>query len=129
MSPIFNTSLLAQPYENQTRFSASTNELGMQWAHPADVMSVLLLLGGEIVNKALAQLAGGTITPVAFSFGVPTTLDITCFGLHKLIQHYSRLGLIRRYYAPRQCGGRKANAIDSGRALLGCHCEEWLYPQ
>ncbi|KAM0812453.1 hypothetical protein AB5N19_12444 [Seiridium cardinale] len=39
------------------------------WAEPSDVFSVLLLLGGEIVNKALAQLAGGTLTPVAFSFG------------------------------------------------------------
>ena len=32
-------------------------------------MSVLMLLGGEVIQKALAQLAGEAITPVAFSFG------------------------------------------------------------
>lgn len=45
------------------------DELKQQWIQPTGVMSVLLLLGGEIVNRALAQLAGGAITPVAFSFG------------------------------------------------------------
>ena len=45
------------------------HEFQQQWAHPADVFSVLLLLGGEIVNRALAQLSGGIFTPVAFSFG------------------------------------------------------------
>ncbi|KAJ6186444.1 hypothetical protein N7519_007745 [Penicillium mononematosum] len=40
-----------------------------QWVNPGDIFSVLLLLGPEIVQQAVAQLAGRSITPVAFSFG------------------------------------------------------------
>lgn len=41
-----------------------------QWANPSNyAFTVLLLLGGDVVGRALAQLAGGRITPVAFSFG------------------------------------------------------------
>ncbi|KAI9653454.1 MAG: hypothetical protein M1831_006002 [Alyxoria varia] len=45
-----------------------------QWTQPGDVFSVLLLLGGDVVNRALAQLAGsrgwkGRVVPVGFSFG------------------------------------------------------------
>ncbi|CZR69303.1 uncharacterized protein PAC_19203 [Phialocephala subalpina] len=47
--------------------AASTNEIRQQqWAQPTDVFSVPLLL---IVNKALAQLSGGMLTPVTFPFG------------------------------------------------------------
>jgi hypothetical protein len=52
--------------ENATCPSTSSPN---RWAQPTDVFSVLLILGGDIVNKALAQLAGGVITPVTFSFG------------------------------------------------------------
>jgi hypothetical protein len=40
-----------------------------QWINPTDIFSVLLLLGPEIVRRAVAQLAGWRVTPVAFSFG------------------------------------------------------------
>ncbi|KUI62541.1 hypothetical protein VP1G_09659 [Cytospora mali] len=40
-----------------------------QWKHPSDVFSVLLILGGDVVAHALAQLVGSRLTPVAFSFG------------------------------------------------------------
>lgn len=42
-----------------------------QWTKPRDIFSILLILGGDIVQRALAQLVGSTIffTPVAFSFG------------------------------------------------------------
>jgi hypothetical protein len=33
------------------------------------VLPALLILGGDIVHGAIAQLAGGPFTPVAFSFG------------------------------------------------------------
>ena len=73
--------------------AASTNttqsELRAQWANPGDILSVLLLIGGDIVQKAIAQLVGFEfrlhgrrqpgageqsnfyipLTPVAFSFG------------------------------------------------------------
>ncbi|KAF2494622.1 hypothetical protein BU16DRAFT_618656 [Lophium mytilinum] len=40
-----------------------------QWGNPQGVLAILLLLGGDVVQKALAQTSGGTITPVCFSFG------------------------------------------------------------
>lgn len=56
------------------------DELRAQWSNPSDIMSLLMLVGGDIVQKALAQLVGVRIsprptgpwiylTPVAFSFG------------------------------------------------------------
>lgn len=57
-------------------------ELRHQWNNPSDVLSLLLLIGGDIVQKAIAQLVGVnirlgagnsaprlSIVPVAFSFG------------------------------------------------------------
>ncbi|KAF7507933.1 hypothetical protein GJ744_009967 [Endocarpon pusillum] len=44
-------------------------QLSVQWRVPADVLSILLLIGGDIVQKALAQTSGGVFTPVCFSFG------------------------------------------------------------
>ncbi|KAK8070417.1 hypothetical protein PG997_010620 [Apiospora hydei] len=66
-------------------------ELSAQWRNPEDILSLLLLIGGDIVQKSIAQLVGhrpfaprqmGTkprgysallaripVTPVAFSFG------------------------------------------------------------
>ena len=45
-----------------------------QLGNPAEILTVLLLIGGDIVQKACAQLSAGNkkgfpITPVAFSFG------------------------------------------------------------
>ncbi|KAI9740314.1 MAG: hypothetical protein M1834_004892 [Cirrosporium novae-zelandiae] len=34
-----------------------------QWKYPADVFSVLLILGGDVVVRALAQLVGSRVTP------------------------------------------------------------------
>ncbi|KAF3931957.1 hypothetical protein ABW20_dc0101834 [Dactylellina cionopaga] len=45
------------------------SEFASQWRNPGDVFSVLLILGGDVVGRAIAQLAGAGITPVAFSFG------------------------------------------------------------
>ncbi|KAL9113111.1 MAG: hypothetical protein Q9227_002723 [Pyrenula ochraceoflavens] len=59
----------------------TTAELSNQWANPGDILSLLLLIGGDIVQKAIAQLTGYSvrplgaatpglsIAPVAFSFG------------------------------------------------------------
>ena len=61
--------------------SSTKEELRAQWTNPADVLSLLLLIGGDIVQKVIAQLIGRTIqpfkgrnleigiSPVAFSFG------------------------------------------------------------
>jgi hypothetical protein len=49
--------------------SATAEATRDQWTYPQDVFSILLILGGDIVARAIAQLAGTWITPVAFSFG------------------------------------------------------------
>ena len=57
---------------------STTTALATQWDNPSDIFSLLLLLGGDVVQKAIAQLVGVRfhlfkrsirITPVAFSFG------------------------------------------------------------
>ena len=52
-----------------------------QWSNPGDILTLLLLVGGNTVQKAIAQLVGYeikpfgksrlciSIAPVAFSFG------------------------------------------------------------
>ncbi|KAK7688513.1 hypothetical protein QCA50_008051 [Cerrena zonata] len=42
-----------------------------QWENPNDVLSILMIIGGDIVQRAVAQLAGhpSHFVPVAFSFG------------------------------------------------------------
>ena len=39
------------------------------WKNPSDTMTILLIIGGDIVCQALAQLSGPYVVPVAFSFG------------------------------------------------------------
>jgi hypothetical protein len=43
--------------------------MASQWRNPGDILSVLMLLGPDVVQRAIAQLAGRAITPVAFSYG------------------------------------------------------------
>lgn len=50
--------------------SQPSNDFQNQWKNPDDVFSVLLILGGDVVARALAQLVGLGIAPVAFSFGI-----------------------------------------------------------
>ena len=55
----------------------SSEEFRNQWKHPHDVFVVLLILGGDVVGRALAQLAGSWVTPVAFSFGTTSLMSRT----------------------------------------------------
>ncbi|KAK6609212.1 hypothetical protein H4I96_03143 [Botrytis cinerea] len=62
-------------------FDNTAGSLRKQWSNPGDILSLLLLIGGDTVQKAIAQLVGYTLspfgsrglsiglTPVAFSFG------------------------------------------------------------
>ena len=43
--------------------------LEVQWHNPSDILSILLILEPDIVQRAVVQLAGRIATPVAFSFG------------------------------------------------------------
>lgn len=44
-------------------------QLRQQCSNPSDIFSLLLLVGGDVIVKALAQFHGRKIRPVAFSFG------------------------------------------------------------
>ncbi|UNI18549.1 hypothetical protein JDV02_004812 [Purpureocillium takamizusanense] len=56
-------------WSRETFSDASSGEFAAQWSNPGDVFSILLLLGGDVINQALAQLAGSGLAPVTFSFG------------------------------------------------------------
>ncbi|KAL8687110.1 MAG: hypothetical protein Q9224_005250 [Gallowayella concinna] len=45
------------------------SQLKAQWISPNDILSILLLLGPDVIQRALAQAVGRRVTPVAFSFG------------------------------------------------------------
>merc|ERR1712093_866825 len=71
-----------------TSIPASLLASSDQWENPSDVFSVLLILGGDVVERALAQLAGSPVTPVAFSFGwvaYAVTAVVSAIGENKLM--------------------------------------------
>ena len=45
--------------------------LRTQLDHPNGIFSILMIVRGDVIQKAIVQLVGGTycMTPVAFSFG------------------------------------------------------------
>ncbi|KAM7219113.1 hypothetical protein V8F06_005551 [Rhypophila decipiens] len=51
----------------------TTSLLGQQWVQPGQITTILLLVGGEVIQKAVAQMAGTRehppFTPVVFSYG------------------------------------------------------------
>jgi hypothetical protein len=50
--------------------AATSTGFANQWQHPREAFSVLLLLGGDVVQKALAQSTGGRLPVPSFSFGM-----------------------------------------------------------
>ncbi|KAH0551588.1 hypothetical protein GP486_007195 [Trichoglossum hirsutum] len=63
-------------------------EFRAQWIRPSDVFSVLLILGGDVVARALAQVAGSGLSTVAFSFGWATyaiSALVSAVGENKLM--------------------------------------------
>jgi hypothetical protein len=66
MPPFFGTILARSPI---LKPGVPSDEFSAQWTHPGDVFSVLLILGGDVVGRALAQCAGGWLRPPSFSFG------------------------------------------------------------
>lgn len=48
----------------------TTSTLLSQWSNPADISTILMVIGSDVVQKALAQGTGvWYLTPVCFSFG------------------------------------------------------------
>ncbi|XP_014554867.1 hypothetical protein COCVIDRAFT_103855 [Bipolaris victoriae FI3] len=71
MSPVWHSFTAGPPSLNwlQTRNIIVADYLKAQWHNSSDILSVLLIFGPDIVQRAVAQLAGRIVTPVAFSFG------------------------------------------------------------
>lgn len=73
-----------------------------EWSNPSNyAFTILLLLGGDVITRALAQLAGGIVTPVAFSFGTLFTISRRSAFHHRLpalccfCSQLSRMGGLR----------------------------------
>ena len=52
-----------------SQWQTAAGRLAGQWRNPNDVLTILMIIGGDVVQKALAQLSGPRFVPVAFSFG------------------------------------------------------------
>ncbi|KAL6800563.1 hypothetical protein J3E68DRAFT_448868 [Trichoderma sp. SZMC 28012] len=53
-------------------YKEASDEFANQWTQPNDIFSVLLILGGDVIQLACASMAGSTSmppNPVTFSFG------------------------------------------------------------
>ncbi|KAL8722715.1 MAG: hypothetical protein Q9225_000827 [Loekoesia sp. 1 TL-2023] len=61
---------MSSPIALKKRNAATSVSLRSQWSNPSDILSLLLLIGGDVIRIALAQQTGDTFpTPVVFSFG------------------------------------------------------------
>ena len=72
MAPFYLANFLQSlPSPISPRDGVLNAELASQWADPGDILSLLLLVGGDVIQRAIAQLAGDPRmpTPVVFSFG------------------------------------------------------------
>lgn len=70
MSPIF-PGISSIDKVTSALLPRSFSDVRTQWQNPGDLLSILLILGGDVVQTAIAQLSGGHyyFAPVAFSFG------------------------------------------------------------
>lgn len=80
--------------------STTETDLLEQWGNPRDILSLLLLLGGDIVQKAIAQQVGYqvrlfrqrgpavSLAPVAFSFGW------VAYGFSSLLSAFGDMALM-----------------------------------
>lgn len=66
---VFGRTLLVRDGGVASGAAATAQDLGSQWTNPSDVSSILLIIGGDVVGKALAQSTGCFFTPICFSFG------------------------------------------------------------
>ena len=68
--------------------SLGVDRVKSQWKNPKDILSLLLLVGGDVIQKSLGQLASQPYLPVAFSFGwvaYAFSALMTVVGEHKLM--------------------------------------------
>jgi hypothetical protein len=73
MAPFLATLLIGR--DSSLNHTTTPNEFRYQWVRPGDVFSVLLILGGDVIARALAQLVGGVFTAITFSFGMARPVE------------------------------------------------------
>ena len=87
MAPILG--LISTSAKLLARTAMSSSEVRAQWTNPSNIIDFLLLVGGDIVAAALAQLSGSNwLTPVPFSFGwvaYSFSALVSAFGEKKLM--------------------------------------------
>ena len=74
-----HSNIVPHSMANQTH-DASFAWLQRQWRNPSDIFTILLIIGGEVVQVAIAQLCAGpvpSLAPVTFSFGWVRTNEDT----------------------------------------------------
>lgn len=107
----------------------TAHEFATQWSNPSDVFSVLLILGGDVINRALAQLAGTGICPVAFSFGEwlswPPLRHFYYIETSRLISTKSRLGRLR-HQCRISCIRRKQAHASTRLRVQGDQCKDQI---
>ncbi|KAL4802580.1 hypothetical protein BDV18DRAFT_146933 [Aspergillus unguis] len=68
---------------------ATADNFRDEWSNPSNyAFTILLLIGGDLVNRALAQIVGSWLAPVAFSFGwvsYATSAVCTALGSYRLM--------------------------------------------
>ena len=81
MAPPFLAALMSR--DSNFHPTLSANGFRDQWIHPGDVFSVLLILGSDVVARALAQVAGSRPSIVAFSFGMSSKSVCNAYLVYK----------------------------------------------
>ena len=63
--------IISNLFFNTNGSGSGFHSVKSQWQNPNDILTILTIIGGDIVQRAVAQLSGhpSYITPVAFSFG------------------------------------------------------------
>lgn len=69
MSPLLSSLLASRQYSQMPENNSIASEIASQWRNPSDVTTILMVIGGDVIQKALAQTTGCWYTPVCFSFG------------------------------------------------------------
>ncbi|KAH0547740.1 hypothetical protein GP486_008407 [Trichoglossum hirsutum] len=86
MSPFLAARDGPRPYTSNRTLDSS--EFNAQWTNPSGVFAVLLIVGSDVVSRALAQMTGGCVGLPSFSFGwVAYAVNVlsSAFGEGKLM--------------------------------------------
>jgi len=99
-------------------------QLKTEWVQPVDVLTVVMIIGGDVVQSALAQLVGGWYTPVPFSFGwvaYSFTSLILAVGENKLMPESDTSSLV--------INAKVGHARDNKSWVLGRILRDYEYWQ